>query len=268
MAAVTSVAGGQNGVSRQTVEALQTEFSKTRSPQLRARLVDLHQGLARSIAARFCHHPHDLEDRMQVALLGLLNAVDRFDPDRGVSFSTFAWATITGELKRFHRNTAWTVHVPRSLQERYLLVAASVDDLTDSLGRSPRIDELAAATGFRIEDVAEAVELNRARRVASLDAPGSDDGDTTGHLGASHAPAATGDWEGDLQDKLDVQDLLDRLPPRSREILRLRFVEEMSQSRIAGEMGLSQMHISRLLAQSLDVLREAGNEMHMEGTGS
>ena len=228
-------------------------YAGTRDPRLRAALVEAHAGLAQSIAYRFCRHAHDLEDRTQVAMLGLLNAIDRFDPGRGVSFSTFAWATITGELKRFHRNSGWSVHVPRSLQELHLRTAAAVDQLTNELGRSPTLTEIAALTGDNEEAVVEGLELNSGRHHVSLDAPLSDDGDETMTVSVDHAVGA-------IDDKVAVTALLHLLPDRSREILRLRFVEDLSQSQIATRLGLSQMHISRLLSQALRILRESGVE--------
>jgi RNA polymerase sigma-B factor len=233
------------------VDELHRRYAATRAPALRAALVERHQGLAQSIAYRFCQHKHDVEDRNQVALLGLLNAIDRFDPTRGVSFSTFAWATITGELKRFHRNSGWAAHVPRSMQELHLRTAAAVDHLTNELGRSPTLKEIADLTGDTEEAVVEGLELNSVRQHVSLDAPTGEDSDETRHVLVESSVGA-------VEDKVDVATLLQLLPDRSREILRLRFVEDLSQSEIAARMGLSQMHISRLLAQALRVLRESG----------
>ena len=231
-----------------TTDALHSAFAASKDPVLRDELVRRHVRLAEAIASRFCNHTHDREDRTQVAMLGLVNAVDRFDPDRGVQFSTFAWATITGELKRFHRNTGWAPHVPRSLQEAHLRVAGSIEQLTSDLGRSPTVAEIAEQTGDTVEDVIQAIELNHARSPMSLDAaPG-----TTELV----APA---DAMADADNRLQINTLLATLPPRSREIVRLRFEREMSQSQIAKQVGLSQMHVSRLLAQALAMLREAAN---------
>ena len=207
-----------------------------------------HVRLAEAIASRFCNHTHDREDRTQVAMLGLVNAVDRFDPERGVQFSTFAWATITGELKRFHRNTGWAPHVPRSLQEAHLRVAAAIEQLTNELGRSPTVVEIAEQTGDTVEDVIHAIELNHARTPMSLDAS-----PTTSEL------VAPVDGMAEADDRIHIGRLLETLPPRSRQIVRLRFERELSQSQIAQIVGLSQMHVSRLLAQALETLREAAD---------
>jgi RNA polymerase sigma-B factor len=231
---------------------LHRAFVRTRDPMLREELVRRHQGLALAIASRFCNHAHDREDRAQVAMLGLLNAVERFDPDRNVNFSTFAWATITGELKRFHRNSTWGPHVPRSLQEVHLRVAGAVEQLTTRLGRSPTVAEIAAETGDTAEAVIEGIEVNRARTVWSFDQPNGNDGEGPG----LEPPGTDGDV-GLVEDRLRVAELMRALPPRSREIVRLRFAAELSQSQIAARVGLSQMHVSRLLAHALAAMREA-----------
>jgi RNA polymerase sigma-B factor len=230
---------------------LHRAFARTGDPVLRDELVRRHQRLALAIATRFCNHGHDRDDRAQAAMLGLLNAVDRFDPDRNVSFSTFAWATITGELKRFHRNSTWGPHVPRSLQELHLRVAGAIQHLTTELGRSPTLDEIAAETGDTADAVIEGIEVNRARTMLSFDQPTGDDGD-----GPGLEPIGDEGDVGLVEDRLRVEELLQALPPRSREIVRLRFAAELSQSQIAARVGLSQMHVSRLLAQALAAMRE------------
>lgn len=234
------------------VDDLHQRYARTRDPALRAELVERHQGLAHVIAQRACRHEHDVDDRRQVAMVGLLNAIDRFDPARGISFSTFAWATISGELKRFHRNSGWAVHMPRSLQELHLRTASAVEHLTSSLGRSPTLAEIAAMTGDTVDEVVEGLEVNLVRTATSLDAASSEGSP------ASPPAAVVGDSGlGSIENKVLVSAMLSLLPPRSREILRLRFVEDLSQSQIAARLGLSQMHISRLLAQALRVLRES-----------
>jgi RNA polymerase sigma-B factor len=130
-----------------------------RSPALRELLLRRYQGLAYSLANRYAKRPEDAEELGQVALLGLLRAIDRFDPHRGVQFSTFAWATLRGEIKRYYRNHSWALRVPRGLQERYLVVAAAVDELAHELGRSPTYAELATRTDLTTDEVAEAIEV-------------------------------------------------------------------------------------------------------------
>jgi RNA polymerase sigma-B factor len=183
--------------------------------------------------------------------MGLLKAIDRFDPERG-SFTQYAVPTILGELKRHFRDRGWGVHVSRSLQERVLKVGKSIDELTGKLGRSPAPRDIAAATGYTLEEVLEAMDAASAFTPAPLDAPrgdGEDEGVTLGEslgatderfelveLGAALAPA------------------LRKLPERERVILHLRFVEDLTQSEIAERVGVSQMHVSRLLRRSIERL--------------
>jgi RNA polymerase sigma-B factor len=198
----------------------------------------------------FGRRHEEREDIEQVVNLAVLKALDRFDPAQGVSFSTFAWATAHGEVRRYHRDHAWKVRVPRSLQEHYLSVAAATDELTHRLRRSPTITELAEATGLADDEVLEAIEVRRAYNVASLDAPVGDD-----DRGGGPTPAVV---DGDLalaDDRCTLQALVRRLPPRERRIVLLRFFGGLTQSEIAEDVGLSQMHVSRLLAQSLEFLR-------------
>lgn len=238
------------------VDELHRRYHADRDPRLREELVRRQQLLAHSIAARFCNHAHDRDDRDQVAMLGLLNAIDRYDPERGVSFSTYAWATIVGELKRFHRSSVWTPHVSRSLQELHLRVAGSIQDLVARLGRPPTVAEIAADTGDSEEAVIEGIELNHARSALSLDEPPSGSGRRSGW-----EPSVASDEVGLVDDKLGVEALLQVLPPRTREIVRLRFAAELSQSQIAARVGLSQMHVSRLLSRALQAMREAAEAM-------
>jgi RNA polymerase sigma-B factor len=182
-------------------------------------------------------------------MLGLLHAIDRFDPHRGLSFTTFAWSTISGELKRHFRDRTWGLHVPRVLQERYLEVLAAVDELRHEVRRSPTIAEVAERTGLREEDVIEAMDAGGAHRLASLDAPMAD--------GRTAGSTLGGDDDGlrQVEGRELLAKLLPRLSDRDRLILRLRFDDGLSQAEIGERVGLSQMQVSRLLAQSLARLR-------------
>ena len=184
-----------------------------------------------------------------LALLGLVKAADRFDPERGVEFSTFATVTITGELRRHFRDKRWAVHVPRSAQERYLVVRDTRDQLTSELGRSPTIHEVAERTGLQPEDVLRAQETAQALRVTSIDALVSHaDGDVF-QLGRRDPGLA------DVDTRLTVEALLSRLGDVDRELLRLRFVERLSQAEVGARLGISQMQVSRLLSRALQQLR-------------
>ncbi|MFP5326964.1 MAG: SigB/SigF/SigG family RNA polymerase sigma factor, partial [Acidimicrobiia bacterium] len=222
---------------------------RQRSPEDRAALVEGYEGLARALAARFAKGRESPEDLQQAALLGLLHAIDRFDPDRGVEFSTFAWATITGELKRHLRDRSWQVRVPRRLQETYLRVAAAIDDLTVTLGRSPTVAEIADATDRTEEAVLDALSVRHAHMVASLDAPVDEEGRTRGDMLSSDGGLAT------VEQRQLLSPLVDRLAERERRILDLRFVHDLTQAEIATRLGLSQMHVSRLLNRTLHQLR-------------
>ena len=230
------------------------EYSRTRSPALRARLLEIHQGFAYSLASRFATRHESPEDLNQAALVGLLHAIDRFDPERGVQFTTFAWATVMGELKRHFRDRTWGVRVPRRLQEHYLLVAEAVDELTHQLGRSPTVGEIATHTGMSDDEVLEAMEARAAYRLTSIDAKTGDDPELGMQLGADDPSF------GQVDQQHTLRGLVARLPEREQQIINLRFVEELTQAQIADRVGISQMHVSRLLSQSLDKLRSWSSE--------
>lgn len=228
-------------------------FSASRDPGLRAELTEAYLPLAAALAARFAGRS-ELEDLEQAANLALVKAIDRFEPGRGNEFTTFAWATISGELKRHLRDRSWSMRVPRRLQEHFLVTARAVDDLHQKLGRPPTVQELSQTTGLPEEDTIQALEVRSMHRLPSLDAPPSPDGEA---------------WEpGEPDDSFDHADdhdllvrLLERLPPRERELLRLRFEEQLTQTEIADRLGVSQMHVSRLLTATLRRLRELAAEL-------
>jgi RNA polymerase sigma-B factor len=233
------------------------EFAETRDRRLRDELVEAHMGLAEYLARRFANRGEPLDDLVQVGLLGLVKAVDRFDPNRGVEFSTYATHTIAGELKRHFRDKGWAVRAPRRMQELYLLLTKVVGSLGQELGRSPTIAELAVETQVSEEEVLEALEAGQAYRFASLDVPrGSNgEGDTLAE--------GLGEDDHDLVDaesRVVLSPLLARLPARQQLIVRLRFFDGLTQSEIASRLGISQMHVSRLLARSVAELRAAGLE--------
>ena len=217
----------------------------------RSSMVVAHVGLARAVARRFANRGESFDDLLQVAMVGLINAVDRFDHERGVQFATYATSTITGELKRHFRDHRWGLHVTRSMQERYLRVRDATDELALKLGRSPSIAEIAAAADVSEEDVLEAQEVGRAFRLASLDRPVGPDGTERPVQVGGPDPAMSM-----VEARLALVPALAKLAPREREIIRLRFDEGLSQSRIAEKMGISQMHVSRLLASARRRIRE------------
>ncbi|MGW1014484.1 SigB/SigF/SigG family RNA polymerase sigma factor [Streptomyces termitum] len=224
---------------------------------VRNTLVELNLSLVKFAARRFRHRPEPHEDIVQVGTIGLIKAIDRFDPSRGKDFSTFALPTIVGEMKRFFRDTGWAVHVPRHMQELHLELARTSDALEQVQGRAPSCSELAARLGLSRAEVARAQLASRARTTSFLDAPAGGEEDepgtpqgTTGRRVAVTEPA----YEL-IDDLTSLRPLIARLDERDRLILSLRFREELTQAEIGSRLGLSQMHVSRLLARILGELR-------------
>jgi RNA polymerase sigma-B factor len=245
---------GLDDTERERLREKFKEYGRTGDRATRDQLIEAHLRLAEHLARRFSNRGVALDDLIQVAALGLVKAVERFDPERGLEFSTFATPTIVGELKRHFRDKGWAVRVPRRVQELHVEINALVGELTQRLGRSPTIAELARIAGTSEEDVLEAMEAAQAYRSASIDAPtGGGDEDSRG------LAAQLGDEDVNLFDaenRMLITDLLTALPKREQLMLRLRFYDGMTQSQIADRLGISQMHVSRLLAKSLAVLRE------------
>jgi RNA polymerase sigma-B factor len=236
---------------REELRAKFVEFARTSDRGLRDELVTAHLGLAEYLARRFANRGEPLDDLVQVASLGLVKAVDRFDPSRDVEFSTYATHTIVGELKRHFRDRGWAIRAPRRMQELYLRLGTVVGTLGQELGRSPTIAELATEVAVSEEEVLEALEAGQAYRFASLDAPsGGDDTESLGAQIGSDDPRIE-----EAERRATLSPLLRQLPQRERLILHLRFFEGLTQSEIASRMGMSQMHVSRLLARSVAELR-------------
>ena len=229
--------------------ALFTEFARTRDRRLRNELVERHMGLAAHVARRFGRRGPGADDLRQVAFLALVKAVDRFDPGRNVAFSTFAGRTIEGEIKRHFRDHTWSVRVPRSAKEIHLQLRRATDELTQRLGRSPTVAELADHLRLDRDEIIEGLAAGSAYSTSSLDAPTGSDGDGRRQFGGEDIRYER------LVDVDLVEQLLRRLPQREQEIVRLRFYEELSQSEIADRIGISQMHVSRLLRRSFDQMR-------------
>lgn len=245
-------------------DELFAEYARTRDRALRDRLVEEHLPLARYLARRFVHRGEPLDDLVQVALLGLLKAVERFDPWRGLRFSTFATPTILGELKRHFRDRGWAVRVPRRVQELHVRLARVVGALSQELGRSPTTAEIAAAADATEEEVLEAMEAGGLYRLASLDAPApeADGTERSERLGDDD------DSFDAVEHRLELSALLDVLPDRERTIVYLRFFRGLTQSEIAARVGISQMHVSRLLTRSLEQLRGAAASDRLAGVAA
>jgi RNA polymerase sigma-B factor len=226
--------------------------SRTGDREARARLIEMHMPLARSLAVQYRHAREPLEDLCQVANLGLVKAVDRFDPDRGIAFTSYAVPTILGELKRHFRDRTWTIHVSRSVQESVARVEKATEALRQQLGRYPSVREVGAHCGMSDEEVMEARLAENASRLASLDAPLTrDEGGLADQLGADDVSLDR------VEDALWIEQLAGDLTAREREVLRLRFVEDLVQREIAERVGVSQMHVSRILRDALAHLADA-----------
>ncbi|MGH3647405.1 MAG: RNA polymerase sigma factor SigF [Micromonosporaceae bacterium] len=222
--------------------------------RVRDRVVRLCLPLAEHLAARFRNRGEPEEDLRQVAAIGLIKAVDGFDPARGIEFSSYAIPTIVGEVKRHFRDKGWTVRVPRRLQELKLDIANAVEELTQTLRRSPTVADIARYLGRSEEDVLEGLDAARAYSAVSLTAPdsGDDSSDTT-------VADLMGEEDAGMQrvdDRATLRPLIAALPEREQRIIAMRFFDNLTQSQIAEQIGISQMHVSRLLAKSLSLLRD------------
>jgi RNA polymerase sigma-B factor len=220
---------------------------------VRDELVVMHLPLVWHLARRYRDRGESVEDLVQVGTIGLIKAVDGFDPTMGTELVTYATPTILGEIKRHFRDRTWAVRVPRRLQELHLAVASATDEMTQTLGRPPTVRELSEHLGVSVDDVLDALEVRHAYATTSLE-PVTDD---------AEAPRPLADTLGDtdaalaaVEDREALDPLLEALPERERRIILLRFFENKSQSQIAEELGISQMHVSRLLARTLAELRQ------------
>jgi RNA polymerase sigma-B factor len=245
--------------------ALLLRYHREGDAQARDALVERFLPLAKQLARRYQRGSEPIDDLIQVASLGLVKAIDRFDPERGTAFSSFAVPTILGELKRHFRDTGWSVRVPRDLQELAVRVERRVTELSAELGRDPTIEELGASLGAGDEQILEALQAAAAHTAVSLDRPRGDEGepgdtvaDGIGDEDPGFALAEAG---------ATLEGLMRRLPPREREVLRLRFEDDLTQSEIGERVGISQMHVSRLIRQSLAELRHAAEDEREPGPG-
>jgi RNA polymerase sigma-B factor len=234
-------------------EYAQLEEDDPRREGLREQLVTGYLPVAQHIAKRFAHRGEPMDDLVQVATVGLINAVDRFQPDRGTDFFSFAVPTISGEIRRHFRDQGWSMRVPRRLKDLHVSINSAVSELSQRLGRAPRPSEIAERLEVSTNEVLEGLEAAQAYRSSSLDEMLSTDesGTTLGDL--------LGEADAEL-DRVDyrqtMQPLLAELPDRERSIVMLRFFGNMTQTQIADRVGVSQMHVSRLLGQTLAKLRD------------
>jgi RNA polymerase sigma-B factor len=228
-------------------------WQRDRDPRAREALLQSFMPLARSLARRYGRSSEPFEDLLQVASLGLLKALDRYDSERGHAFASFAVPTILGEMRRYFRDSGWAVHVPRGAQERALKVRDAQERLANERGRAPTVNQLAEYLELDSEDVLDALQALQAYETLSLDAP---------RPGADGDVVSYGDSVGSEDERFELVELdatvtavLRHIPPRERLILQMRFVDDLTQTEIAERLGISQMQISRLLRRSLEQLR-------------
>ncbi len=239
------------------------KYQKTRDPQVREELILAHMNLVRYLARKFANRGEPLEDLTQVGMIGLMNAIDRFDPSRGIRFATYATPTIVGEIRRYFRDRGWAVKVPRRLQEMNLAANKAIDGLTQKLNRAPTVPELAREMEISEQEALEAMELGDMYELPSLD------GEMGGNSGETRSKLA--DYVGRVDEGIEkferrvrLTEALSSLSPRERKIIELRFFGNLSQTQVAEKLNISQMHVSRLQQRALAKLRESVREQDSE----
>lgn len=235
-------------------ETLFRQWKETGDSQVREQLIMLHLNLVRYLARKFAGRGEPLEDLTQVGMVGLIHAVDRFDPTRGIRFATFATPTIVGEIKRHFRDRGWAMKIPRRLQELNHAATKAMDQLTQTLQRAPTAKEVAEAIGASEEEALEALELGSLYSLSSLEGELSFEDDDSHAVLADYVGRQDPTFE-DMGMKARIQDALSQLETREREIILARFFHDMPQTEVAKRLGISQMHVSRLQQRALTKLR-------------
>jgi RNA polymerase sigma-B factor len=232
------------------------QYRHARDPQVREQLILAHLNLVRYLARKFANRGEPLEDLIQVGTIGLINAIDRFDPSRGIRFATYATPTIVGEIRRHFRDRGWAVKVPRRLQELSLAAGKAADQLTQQLDRAPTIAEIAGRLGVDEGQALEALELGEMYELPSLDQDmGGDDSEESSAVLADYVGQVDAEMER-FERRSRLAEALKALPEREREIIKLRFLSNLSQTEVARRLSISQMHVSRLQHRALERLRE------------
>ncbi|HUU54004.1 MAG TPA: SigB/SigF/SigG family RNA polymerase sigma factor [Armatimonadota bacterium] len=239
------------------------KYEQTRDPQVREQLILAHMNLVRYLARKFANRGEPLDDLIQVGMIGLINAIDRFDPSRGTRFATYATPTIVGEIRRHFRDRGWAVKVPRRLQELNLAANRAIDELTQKLDRPPTVPEIARELEVSEQEALEAMELGDLYELPSLN----------GQMGAEseETQSRLSDYVGHVDEEIEkferrarLADALSALSPRERNIIELRFFENLSQTQVAKRLDISQMHVSRLQQRALAKLRASVREQDNE----
>jgi RNA polymerase sigma-B factor len=258
MSVKPSAASGTGGPERSREDReLFMRYHRDGDVQAREQLVERFLPLARQLARRYQRASEPLDDLLQVASLGLIKAIDRFDPDREIAFSSFAVPTILGEIKRYFRDRTWAVRVPRDLQELTLRVDRAVGELSDQLRRQPSVKEIGAVVGVDQEEVLEALQAGGAYRAVSFDAPRARGDEDVATIADSVGVREHGFDRA--EERATLQSLLLTVTPRERDVLRMRFEQDMTQAEIGDVIGVSQMQVSRIIRQALSRLRAAAD---------
>ncbi|MHB8857920.1 MAG: SigB/SigF/SigG family RNA polymerase sigma factor [Thermoleophilia bacterium] len=241
----------QNSLSREEIASLFRTYKDNKDPAVKNVLVGAYMDLVHSLARRFANRGEPLDDLVQVASMGLLKAIDRFDPDRNVQFTTYAVPTIVGELRRYFRDRSSAIRLPRGLRERSYMLNNAIQRFSQENGRSPNVSEIAAATGISEEEVIEGLEGSEATTIASLDTT-TEEGDLSllDIIGGEDQTLRL------LDERLSLAGAMSELDSREQNLLYLRFIEGLSQTEIADRLNISQMHVSRLLRRTLQSLRQ------------
>lgn len=254
---------------KQKTKELFKRYKETGDEQAREQLVLAHLNLARFLASKFKNRGESLDDLVQVATIGLIKAIDRFDISRGLEFTTFATPTIMGEIKRHFRDKGWSVRVPRRLQELSAKVTQVSDKLTEKLQRSPSVDEIAQALGVSVDEVLEAMESAHAYSSVSLDVPQGDDDDGTQSSTVIDKYALVDEDLESSDDRIVLEQAIKDFSEREQQIIRMRFLEGFTQVEIAQKLQISQVQVSRLLRKTLQKFQEKLDPNHvMEHTNS
>ncbi len=264
---MTEEKSGESRWDRERARQLLATYATDRDPKIKDELVAQHLNLVRYLAGKFSNRGENLEDLVQVGCLGLIKAIERFDPERGTEFTTYATPTIVGEIKRHFRDKGWAIKVPRRLQEFNASVAKTTEELTSQLGRVPTPDEIAKKLEVSPEDVLEAQELGQSYNLLSIDSElDADDSRKTSslldYLGRDDFQLEQ------VEDRLALHRAFSSLPSRERLLMYLRFFENRSQSEVAKVLNISQMHVSRLQARSLETMRQALSQQRNRGERS
>jgi RNA polymerase sigma-B factor len=258
MAMVRVMAKGTRTASRERADEarLFQEYRRTRDPRIRERLIRIHAPLARALAARFLGRGEAIEDLTQVGILALIQAVDAFEPERGLRFYSYAIPTIVGALRHYFRDKGWHLTVPRRLEERRAKVMRAADTLSQELGHPPTIAEIAAHVGATEEETLQAMDAGSAYEILPLDTPLHFQGDETETASASELVGSLDPRFEAVDQRLAVRSALAALDPPARELLDLRFIQDLTQDEVARRLGISQMQVSRLQRRALNRLGE------------